>query len=71
MGPRGTTRLLAATMTDSDRGRHRPAGSWMSAEGVHPVRVAVVNDYEVVIAGLAAMLAPYSHRVQVVELDAT
>ena len=42
----------------------------MSAEALHPVRVAVVNDCEVVIAGLAAMLAPYSHRVQVVELDA-
>ncbi|HEU5450247.1 MAG TPA: response regulator transcription factor [Acidimicrobiia bacterium] len=32
--------------------------------------MAVVNDYEVVIAGLAAMLAPYADRVQVVELDA-
>jgi hypothetical protein len=41
----------------------------MSAESVRPIRVAVVNDYEVVVAGLAAMLAPYSHRVQVVELD--
>ncbi len=34
-----------------------------------PVRVAVVNDYAVVVAGVAAVLAPYSDRVAVVELD--
>src|SRR6478609_5497653 len=33
-----------------------------------PIRVAVVNDYEIVVAGVAAMLAPYQHRVVVVEL---
>ena len=33
-----------------------------------PVRVAVANDFELVIAGTAAALAPYSDRVQVVEL---
>jgi DNA-binding NarL/FixJ family response regulator len=35
-----------------------------------PVRVAVVNDYEIVVAGIAAMLAPHRDRVAVVELDA-
>ena len=35
-----------------------------------PLRVAIVNDYEVVVAGLAGMLAPYPDRVQVVEIDA-
>ena len=30
-----------------------------------PIRVAVVNDYDVVTAGVAALLAPYSHRVTV------
>ena len=35
-----------------------------------PVRVAVVNDYELVVAGIAAMLAPHRDRVAVVELDA-
>ena len=35
-----------------------------------PVRVAVVNDYEIVIAGIAKVLEPYSDRVKVVELDA-
>lgn len=34
-----------------------------------PVRVAILNDYEVVVRGIAAMLAPFSDRVEVVELD--
>ncbi|RLV50980.1 DNA-binding response regulator [Nocardioides mangrovicus] len=33
------------------------------------VRIALVNDYEVVVAGLAAMLEPYGERVTIVELD--
>ena len=34
-----------------------------------PIRVAVVNDYEMVVAGVAAMLAQHPDRVRVVELD--
>jgi len=34
-----------------------------------PIRVAIVNDYEMVVAGVAAMLAPHHDRVNVVELD--
>lgn len=34
-----------------------------------PIRVAIVNDYEIVVAGVAAMLAPHQDRVEVVELD--
>jgi DNA-binding NarL/FixJ family response regulator len=34
-----------------------------------PVRIAIMNDYEVVVAGLHQMLAPYAARVRVVELD--
>jgi DNA-binding NarL/FixJ family response regulator len=34
-----------------------------------PVRVAIVNDYEVVVHGLASMLAPFADRVEVVEVD--
>lgn len=34
------------------------------------IRVALINDYEVVVRGVAAMLAPYEDRVCVVELDA-
>ena len=33
------------------------------------MRVAVVNDYELVVVGVAALLEPYRDRVQVVELD--
>jgi NarL family two-component system response regulator LiaR len=33
------------------------------------IRVAIVNDYEIVVAGVAAMLAQHPDRVQVVELD--
>ena len=33
------------------------------------IRVAVVNDYEIVVAGLAAVLEPFRERVDVVELD--
>jgi two-component system, NarL family, response regulator LiaR len=34
------------------------------------IRLAIVNDYEVVVRGLAMMLAPYADAVKVVELDA-
>ncbi len=32
-----------------------------------PAEIAVVNDYEVVVRGVAAMLAPYDDRVRVVD----
>jgi len=34
-----------------------------------PLRLAIVNDYEIVVAGVASMLAPHKERVVVVELD--
>jgi DNA-binding NarL/FixJ family response regulator len=34
-----------------------------------PLRVAIVNDHELVVRGLRAMLAPYSERIRVVELE--
>ncbi|MBF6841994.1 DNA-binding response regulator, partial [Acinetobacter baumannii] len=34
-----------------------------------PIRVTVVNDYLVVVAGVNAFLAPYSDRIEVVEKD--
>jgi NarL family two-component system response regulator LiaR len=34
-----------------------------------PVRVALMNDYELVVSGLQQLLAPYADRVRVVELD--
>ena len=33
-----------------------------------PVRLAIANDYEVVVRGLASMLEPFSDRVQIVDL---
>ena len=38
--------------------------------GRRPVRIALVDDYEVVLVGIAHMLAPYGQRVEVVEIDA-
>lgn len=40
------------------------------APGTAPVRVALVNDVEVIVHGVAAMLAPYAARVRVVDLVA-
>src|SRR3954453_22578348 len=40
----------------------------MNASG-RAVRVAVVNDYELVVVGVAALLQPYRDRIEVVELD--
>lgn len=40
----------------------------MSADD-QPLRVAVMDDYAVVVAGLRALLLPYADRVEVVELD--
>ena len=34
-----------------------------------PLKVAIANDYEVVVRGLHAMLAPFRSRIEVVELD--
>ena len=42
----------------------------MTAARERPVRVAVVNDYQLVVVGVAALLEPFSDRVAVVELDA-
>lgn len=35
---------------------------------MQPIRVALVNDHEVVVAGLQALLEPYADRVRLVEL---
>lgn len=37
-------------------------------ERAQPVRIALVDDYEVVVAGIAHMLAPYPDRIAVVQL---
>ena len=35
-----------------------------------PVRVAIVNDYEIVVAGVVGLLTPFSDRIEVVEMAA-
>jgi len=56
-------------------GRRRPgpmpAGSDPGAGGApdQPLRLTLVNDYELIVAGLASMLEAYADRVSVVELD--
>lgn len=48
-----------------------PARAYPDGMGVGKarVRVAIVNDYEVVVRGLHAMLAPFEDRIDVRELD--
>jgi two-component system, NarL family, response regulator LiaR len=50
--------------------RVEPEGAWPYSDGV-PIRVAIVNDYEVVVHGIASMLRSHTHRVDVVELNAS
>ena len=38
--------------------------------GGPPIRIALVDDYDVVLVGLAHMLDPYSDRILIVEIDA-
>jgi two-component system, NarL family, response regulator LiaR len=45
------------------------AGAREDQSGLRPLRVAIVNDYEVVVAGVQGMLSPYPSQVSVVELD--
>jgi NarL family two-component system response regulator LiaR len=35
-----------------------------------PIRVAINDDYDIVVTGVATMLAPFADRVDIVELDA-
>jgi len=39
------------------------------APGANALKVALVNDYEIIVHGLAAMLAPFGDRVEIVEMD--
>jgi len=39
-----------------------------NAPGV--ISVAIINDYEIIVRGVAAMLAAFDHRVEIVEMDA-
>ncbi len=41
----------------------------MPTTATKPITVALVNDYEIIVRGLAAMLAPFSDRVAIVEVQ--
>lgn len=50
--------------------RHRPVAARSNGDGwgaVRPLRLALVNDYEIIVRGLHAMLNPFRDRVLVVE----
>ena len=50
---------------------HEPAEGGPAAGGApdRPLRLSIVNDYELIVAGLGTMLQPYADRVAVVEFD--
>jgi DNA-binding NarL/FixJ family response regulator len=58
---------LESTATSLDPGttEQRPT---TSESPKRPISVVLVNDYEIILQGLAAMLAPFSDRVEVVEM---
>ncbi len=51
--------------------KDRPARGGPPYHGRVPLRLALVNDYEVVLRGLADMFAPYAGEFDVVELDSS
>jgi len=53
-------------MTTAPTRTEAPSGN---GQGRQPLRVAIANDYELVVKGLEAMLAPFSDRIQVVDLQ--
>jgi DNA-binding NarL/FixJ family response regulator len=42
----------------------------MTHSDLSPIRITIVNDYEVVVRGLAAMLRPFGDRVCIVDVEA-
>lgn len=36
-----------------------------------PVRIAIANDYDLVVSGITAVLAPYADRVTIIEIDSS
>ena len=51
--------------------RHTPKGGTVRdmAQEAAPVRIALVDDYDVVVVGVANMLEPYRDRVLICEID--
>ena len=55
-----------ATLSETPNETH---GAHTSPNATRTIRVAIANDYELVVAGVAALLAPYP-QVEIVELTA-
>ena len=59
--------------TERTPGRVRHTPGWVSVNCVSPtsdpIQVAIIDDYDVVVVGVANMLEPYRDRVVVAELD--
>lgn len=68
------TTFADETMTTLDDADHDTARIPTADDGRGPdagiITVGILNDYEVVVRGVAAMLAPYANRIRIVELDA-
>ena len=58
---------ITSTNGVADPHHERFAGAPGPDAGV--ITVGIINDYEVVVRGVASMLAPYANRIRVVELD--
>jgi len=61
-----TPELTASDMPELTTG---DAPEVKSGRATAPITVALVDDYDVVLAGVARILAPYDDRVRVVEID--
>lgn len=56
-------------MTTTDGVPDRQPASGTTSNSPRPLTLALVNDYEIVVAGLAALLQPYADRVHTVDFD--
>lgn len=67
----GEVRLHVLTQPPLGRMRHTPRGVIVDRmpPGNRPITVALVDDYDVVLIGVAHMLAPYRDRVTIAEID--
>jgi len=62
--------LSDADVTDPTRlGESERADRWANKRVDPPTRLALVNDYELILRGLQGLLAPFADRVEVVEVD--
>lgn len=56
----------SGTLMEERSNAHSNGGQRVE-ERVRPITVALVNDYEIILRGLQAMLAPFGDRIEVVE----